>query len=116
MDIVGKDTRSVAISSKFSRSEADALRNAASRCGCTISSLVHTLTIKGVVNPRPIVGAISVEQWRALAPLASNLNQLARVVEMSGKVQSDKLAAEIVKVRELLTEVRNHLIARGGGR
>lgn len=51
--------------------------------------------------------------WRELAPLASNLNQLAHTRNAGGQIDADQLAQVLHQVRQLLADLRADLI---GGR
>ena len=79
----------------------------------TVSSLLHALTIKGKVYPRPKIDPIACQQWRALAPLASNINQLARSVHQGHIAAGPDVSDELIALHGILAEIRDRLT--GGG-
>jgi hypothetical protein len=104
------DSRTVPLGAKFSPSEADKIRVSALASGMTVSTLLHGLATDGVVHPRPKIDPIAIEQWRALAPMAANLNQLARAVNEGRMPRSADVENGIIELRKKLAEVRDCLI------
>jgi hypothetical protein len=104
------DSRTVALGAKFSRSEADKIRSSAQASGTTVSTLLHTLVTKGKVHPRPKVDPIAIEQWRSLAPLAANLNQLTRSINQGRIADTADVSDGISQLRGTLGDIRNALI------
>jgi hypothetical protein len=108
------DSRSVSLGAKFSRSEADQLRQQARVSGTTVSSLIHQLVTTGEVHPRPHIDPIAIEQWRALAPVAANLNQLTRKINQGQLCEPPEVEQELLALRCVLEEIRNQLIGEQG--
>ena len=103
-------TRCVVLGSKFTPAEAVKLRRAANNSGTTVSTLLHDLAIKGEIHPRPQIAPIAVEQWRALAPLASNLNQLAKGMNSGMAISTTDVSDAVTALRSTLGEIRDTLI------
>lgn len=104
------ESRTQSLGAKFSPGEAARLRAQASASGITVSTLIHDLAIKGAVHPRPRIDPIAIEQWRALAPVASNLNQLTRRINQGQLPEPPDVAEELLALRCVLEEIRNELI------
>lgn len=104
------DSRTVALGAKFSTKEAASLREKAKASGVTVSTLIHGLVVNGVVYPRPHIDPIAIEQWRALAPVASNLNQLTRRINQGQLPEPPDVSDELLALRCVLEEIRNELI------
>ena len=102
--------RTVALAAKFSPVEAAALRTKASVSGTTVSGLLHELAMKGKIHPRPQIDPIAIEQWRQLAPLASNLNQLVRGIHCDEPVSRDAITRTVTELRSTLGQIRDTLI------
>ncbi|MBS0632045.1 MAG: hypothetical protein JSS11_09040 [Verrucomicrobia bacterium] len=110
MKVHHANSRTVSLGSKFSQSEADNIRHAARISGTTVSSMIHDVAVKGEVHPRPYIDPIAIEQWRALAPLAANLNQLTRSINQGRIADTADVLDGIIQLQGTLTEIRNALI------
>lgn len=106
------NSRTVPLGAKFSPAEADDIRQKAHDSGTTVSTLLHGLSTKGVVHPRPRIDPIAIEQWRALAPVASNLNQLTRSVNQGCVVNSTDVSDELTLLRNILADIRDSLMGQ----
>lgn len=104
----GSRTKSLGV--KFSSDEVARLREQASASGVTVSSLIHGLATEGKVFPRPHIDPIAIEQWRALAPVASNLHQLTRKINQGQLPEPLDVSDELLALRCVLEEIRNELI------
>ena len=113
MKAIGKHSRIIPLAAKFTSSEAERLHQRADASGLTLSTLLHGLVTKGKVYPRPTVDPIAIEQWRALAPLAANINQLARSINQGQVSAGADVSDELAALRNTLGEIRKHL--SGGG-
>lgn len=110
MKVHRPNSRTVSLGAKFSHPEADEIRRVAHASGTTVSSLVHDLAVKGEVHPRPHIDPIAIEQWRALAPLAANFNQLTRSINQGRVADAADVSDGIIQLQGALTEIRNALI------
>ena len=104
------DSRTVLLGAKFSKAEAHDLRRKAHASGGSLSTLLRGLAISGVVYPRPQIDPVAIEQWRALAPLAANLNQLTRIIHQGQILKGQDVLDELLALRCVLSEIRNSLI------
>jgi hypothetical protein len=93
---------------RLSDRELNSVRDRAAEAGLSISSFIRQAALSSTVRAAP---AVSIRQWSELAPLASNLNQIAHRLNADGQ---DRLTLSdretIVALDDLLREIRLRLL------
>jgi len=93
---------------RLSARELNSIRDRAAEAGLNVSSFIRQSALSSTVRASPV---ISIRQWSALAPLAANLNQIAR--HLNARRQDHVSAADreaIAGLDDLLREIRLRLL------
>lgn len=93
---------------RLSPRELNSIRDRAAEAGLSVSEFIRQSALSTTVRAAP---AISIRQWSELAPLASNLNQIAHRLNAG---EQDRLTYAdrqiVVALDELLRKIRLRLL------
>ena len=94
---------------RLSDRELNSIRDRAAEAGLTVSSFIRRSALSSKVRAAP---AVSIRQWSELAPLASNLNQIAHRLNAASQ---DRLTSAdrqtLADLENLLREIRLRLLS-----
>lgn len=93
---------------RLSIRERNSIQDRAAEAGLSVSSFIRQSSLSSTVRAAPVV---SIRQWSELAPLASNLNQIAHHLnagQQDGLTLSDRQT--ISALEDLLREIRLRLL------
>lgn len=94
---------------RLSIRELNSIRDRAAETGMSVSSFIRQSALSSTVRAAPTV---SIRQWSELAPLASNLNQIAH--RLNAAPQDHRLTSDdrktIAALDDLLREIRLRLL------
>lgn len=93
---------------RLSVRERNSIRARSAEAGMSVSSFIRQSALSATVRAAP---AVSIRQWSELAPLASNLNQIAHRLNAGGQnvlTLADRQA--IAGLDDLLREIRLRLV------
>lgn len=104
----GLDRRQSFSGLRLSPRELNSIRDRASEAGLSVSTFIRQSALSSTVRAAPTV---SIRQWSELAPLASNLNQIAHRLNAAPE---DRLTPDdrktIAALHDLLREIRLRLL------
>ncbi|WP_375263767.1 hypothetical protein [Palleronia sp.] len=93
---------------RLSQRELNSIRERAEEAGLSVSEFIRQSALSSTVRAAP---AVSIRQWSDLAPLASNLNQIAYRLNAG---QQDRLSSTdrqtLAELDDLLREIRLRLL------
>ena len=93
---------------RLSPRELNSIRDRAAEAGLSVSEFIRQSALSSSVRPAPV---ISIRQWSELAPLASNLNQIAHRLnagEQDGLTSADRQT--VAALDDLFREIRLRLL------
>jgi small-conductance mechanosensitive channel len=85
----------------------------ANTAGLSESAFMRQAALTGKIQPPLVIPQINESQWRELARLAANLNQIAARLN-SGEAPDAELPALLQEIRRILAEIRAALIGAEG--
>lgn len=106
-------TKHYTVATRLAHADLAKLIQRATEAELTCSDYLRQLAINGSVQPRLTIPAINAEQWEELGRMGANLNQISAALNARGVV--DPFLSELLEFnRELLRQVREMLIGKGG--
>ena len=93
---------------RLSQRELNSIRERAAEAGLSISEFIRQAALSSAVRTSP---KVSIKQWSALAPLASNLNQIAKRLNAGEQDCLTSVDRQTLAVLDdLLREIRLRLL------
>ena len=102
----------VVLGGRFTRQEAERIREQAVAANISVSALLRQKAITGEVKPRHVIPAINQEQWQTLARLHSNLNQALAAINRGTEAVDAFDTAAIAELAAMVREIRCALIGQ----
>lgn len=109
-------SRRIAITSKFSPADLEAVAPKATAAGKTLSTYLRDSALSSKVQSHTPIPAICQEQWRELSKVTSNLNQLAHRCNVGQEhPASPQAQATLDALTQILAQVRAALLGDNEG-